>query len=357
MSVAQSQPKVQVPDIAAQVTYAMRQMGVSPIPRNYELFYEAYIGSNPKLTKELAALGSHATQEEIDIIGAQYFGHHHEGQAVDGAHSKILKELEGLATLLKQEHSSLESYNKLLGETYSRINTKSATSADLLHNAISLLSDATGSKMAVGLKTMDGVQAKSREMEDIRKELDEYKKIANTDSLTRLNNRRAFDEKLAGVYNSQFGRNTTTLIIGDIDHFKRINDTFGHPVGDKILATVANVIKSNVRKDVFVARTGGEEFAIIMENTSIEDAAIIAERIRNSLETTPFKNSKTGVNYGPVTLSLGLCLAAEADDAQELYQKSDIALYCAKNTGRNRVLVFEDGMKKELSKSWLLYKK
>lgn len=356
MSVAQPQPKVQVPDIAAQVTYAMRQMGVSPIPRNYELFYEAYIGSNPKLTKELASLGARATQDELDAIGGQYFAHH-QASAVDGAHGKIVRELEDLVSMLRQEHASLESYNKLLGETYSRITSKSASSADLLHSAISLLSDATGSKMATGRVTMDGVEAKSREMDDIRKELDEYKRIANTDSLTRLNNRRAFDDKLAAIYDTPLGQASTVLVIGDIDNFKKINDTFGHPVGDKILATVGNVIKSNLRKDVFIARTGGEEFAIILEGTTAEDASVIAERVRRSLEQTPFKNSKTGVNYGPVTLSLGICVAADAEGPQDLYQKSDVALYCAKSQGRNRSVVYEDGMKKELSKSWLLYRK
>lgn len=355
MNVAKAPQKTQVPDIAAQVSYAMRQMGVAPIPRNYELFYEAYIGSNPKLTQQLAALGNRATQEELDAIGAQYFARH-QGTVVEGAHSKILGELESVLTMLKQEQNSLESYNKLLSETYTRINSKSAASADLLRNAISLLSDATGDTMAQGARTVEGVAAKSREMDDIRRELDEYKRIANTDSLTRLFNRRAFDEKLAAIYDTPLGHATTALILTDIDHFKKINDTFGHPLGDKILATVGNVIRSNCRKDVFVARTGGEEFAVILEGASPEEAMAVAERIRRSLEQTPFKNSKTGVNYGPVTLSLGLCMADDAEGPQELYQKSDIALYCAKNAGRNRSMPFEDGMKKDLSKSWLLYK-
>ena len=355
MALAKAPQKQQVPDIAAQVTYAMRQMGVAPIPRNYELFYEAYIGSNPKLTKELAALGARATQEEIDAIGEQYFSHNKQN-VLDGAHSRMLGELDGLLNMLKQEQNSLESYNKLLADTYTRINNKNSASQDLLRSAITLLSDATDTTMTQGKKAVAGVEARSREMEDIRKELEDYKRIANTDSLTRLHNRRAFDDKLASIYDNQMGRNTTTLIIADIDHFKRINDTFGHPVGDKILATVANVIKSNVRKDIFVARTGGEEFAIILEGNSIEEAQGVADRVRRALEQTPFKNSKTGVNYGPVTLSLGLCLAAEAENPQDLYQRSDIALYAAKNSGRNRSVVFEDGMKKELSKSWLLYK-
>ena len=351
-----AQPKVQVPDIAAQVSYAMRQMGVAPIPRNYELFYEAYIGSNPKLTKDLAALGSRATQEELDAIGAQYFAQH-QGQAVQGAHGRIVNELQDLLSLLKDEQSALENYNRLLEETHSRITSKSATSVDLLRNAIGVLSEATGSTMAQGKVTVEGVEAKSREMEDIRRELDEYKRIANTDSLTRLYNRRAFDDRLSAIYNNQRGRSSTALVICDIDHFKRINDTFGHPVGDKILATVANVIKTNVRKDVFVARTGGEEFAIILDLTTPDEAYMIAERVRKALETTPFKNSRTGVNYGPVTMSLGICTADQAEEPQDLYLKTDIALYCSKAAGRNRTMSFEDGMKKEASKSWLLYKK
>jgi diguanylate cyclase len=354
MSVAQ--PKIQVPDVAAQVSYAMRQMGVAPIPRNYELFYEAYIGSNPRLTRDLAALGSHATQEELDSIGAQFFGHH-QAAAMQGAHVRIVGELQDLLILLKEEQSTLESYNRVLEETQSKITSKSASSADILRNAISVLSEATGNTMAHGRVTVEGVEAKSREMEDIRKELEEYKRIANTDALTRLNNRRAFDDRMAAIYDTQRGRTTTALVVCDIDHFKRINDTFGHPVGDKILATVANIIKTSVRKDAFVARTGGEEFALILDLTTEQEAFGIAERIRKSLETTPFRNSRTGANYGPITISMGICMADQSDDPQDLYHKTDIALYCAKTAGRNRSMHFEDGMKKEPSKSWLLYKK
>ena len=349
-------PKAHVPDIAGQISYAMRTMGVSPIPRNYELFYEAYIGSNRELTKAIAALGNRATQEELDEIGKAHFGHH-QPQMIENAHGKIIAELDGLLRLLKQEQNSLESYNRLLGETYERINNKSQTSADLLRSAIGLLSQATDTTMAHGEMTAETMIQKSIEMDKVRKELDEYKRIANTDSLTRLYNRRAFDDRLAAIFDSPMNRSVTALVIVDIDHFKKINDTFGHPVGDKILATVANLIRANVRKDVFVARTGGEEFAVIVEGNTVDEVMVACERIRRAIETTPLKNSKTGVNYGPVTISLGLCMAHLADDAGELYSKADIALYCAKNNGRNRTIVFEDGMKKDFQKGWLIYKK
>ena len=348
-------PKAPAPDVAGQITYAMRSMGVAPIPRNYELFYEAYIGSNPALTRDLAALGGTATQEELDALGAQYFTHN-AGAVFDNAHTRIVAELDNVLRVLRQEQNSLESYNKLLGETVRRINSKNSSSADLLRNAIALLSEATGDTISHGEKTVEDVSQRSQEMDQVRKELDEYKRIANTDSLTRLSNRRAFDDRLAAVFNNSMNKPVTALVLADIDHFKAINDRYGHPVGDKILATVASVIRANVRRDIFVARTGGEEFALLIEGNTADEVMTMCERVRRTLEATPFKNSRTRINYGPITISLGVCMASEAAEPGELYSKTDIALYGAKNAGRNCTFLYEEGMQKDFAKSWLIYK-
>jgi diguanylate cyclase len=346
-------PKAQVPDIAGQITYAMRSMGVAPIPRNYSLFYEAYIGSNPALTRELAALGSKATQEELDALGDQYFDHNH-GRIIETAHDKVRSELESLLSLLQHEQNSMENYSKLLVETVARISTKNITNNNIVTSVIKVLQDATGNTAAHGEMTAQSVSRHSEEMNQVRQELDEYKRIANTDSLTRLSNRRAFDEKL---FDSSIGLHLTSLVLLDIDHFKRINDTYGHPVGDKILATVGNLIRSNVRKDVFVARTGGEEFAIILEGNNVDEVMTICERIRLSLENTPFRNSRSGTDYGPVNISIGYAMGNQASGPGELYAQSDTALYHAKETGRNRSVFFEEGMQKNyVGKNWLIYK-
>lgn len=349
-------PKAQSGDLISQIIYAVRSMGVAPIPRNYQLFYEAYIGANPDLTRDLAALGSRATQEELDALSDRYLG---TGQVtvVENAHTKLLGELDSLLVLLRQEQNSLESYSKLLGETAQRINSKSNFSTELLSNAISLLSEATGTKIAHGEKTAGGVAQRSQEMDQVRKELDEYKRIANTDSLTRIANRRAFDERIALLYDNSAMLPVVALVLADIDNFKKINDSFGHPVGDKILATVASVIRSNVRKDVFVARSGGEEFAMIVEGNTAEEVMILCERVRRALETRTFRNSRSGVDYGPVTLSLGFAMASQASDPGELYANADTALYYAKNGGRNRTILFEEDMKKDyVGKNWLIYR-
>ncbi|AXV15668.1 GGDEF domain-containing protein [Neorhizobium sp. SOG26] len=349
--------KAQSSDLVSQIIYAVRSMGLAPIPRNYQLFYEAYIGSNPDLTRDLAALGSRATQEELDELSHRHLG---TGQAavIEDAHSKLLVELDSLLKLLRQEQNSLESYSKLLGETAQRINSKSHFSTDLLSNAITLLSEATGTTIAHGEKTVGGVEQRSQEMDQVRRELDEYKRIANTDSLTRIANRRAFDERLAATYNNSTLLPVTALVLADIDNFKKINDSYGHPVGDKILATVASVIRANVRKDVFVARSGGEEFALIVEGNTADEVMIICERVRRALETRTFRNSRSGVDYGPVTISIGFAMGSQASDPGELYASADTALYYAKNGGRNRTVFFEERMRKDyVGKSWLIYKK
>ncbi|WP_137131284.1 GGDEF domain-containing protein [Rhizobium sp. FY34] len=350
-------PRAPALDVAGQIMHAMRTMGVSPIPRNYQIFYEAFIGSNPALSRELALLGSKARQEELDHLAMTHLGL---GQAsvVDKAHTRILSELDDLLALLRKEQTSLETYNRLLDETSLRINAKTTTSTDILRNAISILSDATGKTLESGERTVEGVVQRSQEMDQVRKELDEYKRIANTDSLTRLSNRRAFDEQLTAIYNDPMRLPVTALVLADIDHFKKVNDTYGHPVGDKILASVAAVLRSNVRKDIFTARTGGEEFALIVEGNTPDEVTGMCERIRRALEIRPFRNSRTGVDYGPITISLGFAMASQANDPGDLYIKADTALYSAKNGGRNRTVLFADGMRKDYAgKGWLIYKK
>jgi diguanylate cyclase len=349
-------PKAQPNDVVGQIVFALRTMGVAPIPRNYQLFYEAYIGSNGLLTQQLAALGTNASQEELDELAAQHFGTGHV-EVIEKAHGKLLEELDKLLRVLRQEQSSIEGYTKILGETAAHMNSRANLSGDIIRNAITLLTSATSDTMAHGERTVDTVAEHSNEMDQVRKELDEYKRIANTDSLTRLSNRRAFDEKLASVFDGVGNRPVTALVLADIDNFKKINDSYGHPVGDKILATVASVIRSNVRKDLFVARTGGEEFAVLVEGNTADEVMVICERIRGALETRSFRNSRSGAQYGPVTISLGYSMASQAEDAGGLYANTDVALYHAKHSGRNRTVFFNEAMRKDyVGKNWLIYK-
>ena len=163
--------------------------------------------------------------------------------------------------------------------------------------------------------------------------------MAMTDQLTGLHNRRYMERHLetllSGLANS--GKTLAFLVI-DVDHFKRVNDTYGHDVGDEILREFARRVSANVRGHDLACRFGGEEFVVIMPDTDMAIAYTVAERLRASVECTPFPISRApgGLN---ITVSIGIAGAEGARDTTDaLLRRADQALYRAKHTGRNRVV-------------------
>lgn len=179
-----------------------------------------------------------------------------------------------------------------------------------------------------------------RELEENRKALAEQ---ANTDALTQLKNRRHFhaqaEQNLADC--RRLGKDMSVLLI-DIDHFKNVNDTFGHNAGDEVLVKVATQLAHLVRHADTVARFGGEEFAALLPETNRLGAAVLGERIRKAVEGEEIVVDGRRI---PVTVSIGIStLAAEmVESIDQLLDIADRRLYLAKNSGRNRICVSDDG--------------
>lgn len=165
--------------------------------------------------------------------------------------------------------------------------------------------------------------------------------MATTDGLTGLSNHRTFQERLTEMLGRAERHGLKlAMILCDIDHFKKVNDTFGHPMGDQVLKGVARVLEGSVRKIDVVARYGGEEFAIILSDTDAAGAQTLAERIRVDVSKQTFLSEKGNVQ---VTLSLGI--AGVPDDAKEkqmLVERADQALYHAKHNGRDRTVSYQE---------------
>ncbi len=157
-----------------------------------------------------------------------------------------------------------------------------------------------------------------------------------TDALTGCKNRRFFDKALKDLFETQqrHPEQTFCLAIADIDHFKRVNDEFGHDVGDEVLQAFAHVLEQETRTLDIVCRVGGEEFAVILPNTRINDALHVIERVRQTVENNSMADHA-------ITSSFGVTCSAGADNDDGLYKMADQALYQAKQNGRNRVEVFE----------------
>jgi diguanylate cyclase (GGDEF)-like protein len=165
--------------------------------------------------------------------------------------------------------------------------------------------------------------------------------MATTDGLTGLYNHRTFQERVVEMLaRAERTAGRLAVLLTDIDHFKKVNDTYGHPTGDVVLRGVAQVVSGCVRKIDLAARYGGEEFAIVLEGTEREGARQLAERIRGEVQKQVFQSSQ-----GPfsVTLSLGISVYPDdGRDAKALIGNADQALYHAKHTGRNRAVAFAD---------------
>jgi diguanylate cyclase (GGDEF)-like protein len=171
----------------------------------------------------------------------------------------------------------------------------------------------------------------------LAKRLEEKIRISHIDELTKLANRRGFNSRLEEEYSriKRFNYYLSCIMI-DIDHFKKINDTYGHSIGDKILVELAHVINKHKRRYDLLARYGGEEFVMLLPQTAIEDALIVAERMRRNVESHVFLAGSHNIK---ITISLGVSSYSSYEPLtkEELVQKADMALYEAKAKGRNRV--------------------
>lgn len=173
-----------------------------------------------------------------------------------------------------------------------------------------------------------------QEVSDSRVAIEEQRRRASHDTLTGLPNRDAYQKKLEEelARRHRYG-SPLSLVVCDVDHFKSINDTYGHLAGDKVLQLIARSLRKNLRDVDFIARYGGEEFVILMPETNAEGALLAAEKLRQTVENSPFNFRKERV---PITLSFGISEFHSLESPDTVFERADKALYKAKHEGRNR---------------------
>jgi len=204
-----------------------------------------------------------------------------------------------------------------------------------LDNRWFLCNETTNEQGYIVFHGIENTRSKQLEIE-LKNTGEKLKKLASTDSLTGLYNRRYFFMRLKDEI-SRFQRSDKfiSVIMLDLDYFKKINDQHGHNSGDEVLINFAKVIKKLIRPYDIAARMGGEEFAIILPNTNMQEGQMVAERIRQTIEAMSFEYIATNLK---VTVSIGGMTSNTEHNASKFTLKSDNALYRAKNNGRNQVV-------------------
>ena len=188
------------------------------------------------------------------------------------------------------------------------------------------------------MNTIDAALSKWAELRKAKADEEQLERLATIDAPTGLYNRRAILGKLNDLINSANRyREALSLIMLDIDHFKEINDRYGHLTGDDVLEEIASSVRHNVRDTDVVGRYGGEEFIILLPKTNLYSAWVVAERLRGIIHNTQMKGSVG--NMFTVTISQGLADWEPPENASSLISRAEEALYRAKEKGRNRVQI------------------
>lgn len=233
-------------------------------------------------------------------------------------------------------------------QEYSESATELEPLKNLIHSRLDIISQQIQNHQAQeqlersqGQQELEALSNKIKKMEKESLQLKDKLIIAHKkaihDSLTGLPNRLAYDNQLATEI-ARWRRYQTplSLLIWDIDHFKKINDTYGHKAGDKTLTLIANILSEHCRATDFVSRFGGEEFTMLLSNTDAKSALMAANKIRKVMEKTAFNSNGTKLS---ITLSCGITQFTEKDTEKSAFERADKALYNAKNNGRNRCVM------------------
>jgi diguanylate cyclase len=318
---------------------AMLRHGVPPTPRNYMLWYAHVAGSTPELSQTLQILisnGQEFTAERNEELFHRYVGSDSQLAALLQAGDKLQQTVSHIVRHVETARGEAKAFGKTLDSYSTKIDA--AEDVSQLPDIVAGLLAETQRVAARNELLENQLSQSTGEIIELRQDLAAVRREAMTDALTGIANRKFFEERLReGAGEAMESGDPLSLLLIDIDHFKRFNDTFGHQLGDQVLRLVAKTLTDCVKGRDTTARYGGEEFAIILPQTRLADALRLAEGIRRTMMSRKIVSKNSGEDYGTVTLSIGVSAYRPGEPLAETISRADAALYSAKRSGRNRV--------------------
>lgn len=313
-------------------------------PRSYELWYTYSAGYNQGLNRavneSIKTKGRISTDEMLNLYG-RFLSPTRLGDRLDEVGSKVSNEVEELIDTLKLSADATSDYGMALEKAGKKI--KGVEDPNKLQLYVTHLVKSTQNAVASNRKLESQLLESKKHIENLQSSLEAIRYESLTDELTTLNNRKHFEVSIEKVIDqSKESGRSFALLMTDIDHFKKFNDTYGHQTGDQVLRLVALAVKQNIKTQDIACRYGGEEFSIILPQTDLEEAVEIAERIRSAVMSKELVKRSTGENLGRVTISVGIATFESLDTAHSIVSRADEAMYAAKNAGRNQVKTEKD---------------
>tara|TARA_R110002126_G_scaffold13118_7_gene57347 strand:+ start:253927 stop:254952 length:1026 start_codon:yes stop_codon:yes gene_type:complete len=328
---------------AMKVLARLKKLNISMSPHNFELWYVYYARQNDDVVSAIDSSlkeGADITYDLCVDLHEKYLSDVKNNDLVRQAGDKISDKLSLVSGMVKDAKESTQQY----GESLSGANSSIADTNDV-NELKKILSEVTRDtqRMIEQNKLLENeLDESSSEMEILQRDLESIRKEAMTDGLTAISNRKAFDDKIDYIRRrSEEEGQIFTLLMIDIDHFKSFNDTYGHQVGDQVLRLVAKTLTDGIKGKDFAARYGGEEFAIILPESNSVAGEIVGNALREAVAKKEVINRNSGDKLGRITMSVGVAQYEAAESVESIIGRADKALYKAKETGRNKVVIAE----------------
>lgn len=331
----------QAEELSSEALRLMAEYRVSAIPQNYCVWYSYASQRNIELRNvldELISADQEFTEGQNAEIFSRFFGHLDEGVAILDTGEQMSLAVRRADGIVREVTENAANYGHTIAENVSSLESGGDVGA-----TVRMLADETKRMVGRNQELQSQLESSSEQIEQLKQNLVAVQKEALTDGLTNIANRKRFDITLRNqAMKATDSGAPLCLILGDIDHFKKFNDTHGHQTGDQVLKFVASTLSQAVTANDLPARYGGEEFAVILPGTDIETAVGIAETIRLSVRGKRLRKKNTDEDMGNITLSLGISLYKLGEPLSSLIKRADDGLYHAKHLGRDRVVSEND---------------
>jgi diguanylate cyclase len=316
-----------------------------PIPLNYELWLHYVISPQGPLGLAINHLlndGEPITEAVAEGLAAEYLPKARMNEEIRDAGDKLYEQLQTISTTIGAAQKSTDAYGKALAGASEDLSCRAQVDRESLVRLVQGLADATERVQREYVSLEQRLGASTHEVSRLRGHLEQVRRDAMTDALTALANRKALENGLARqCAEAEASAAPLTLAIVDIDHFKRVNDTWGHQTGDQVIRYVASVIARLGEPPRLSARLGGDEFAVLFPREQIEVVVREFDAIRREIGSRTLKRRSTNDDLGAVTISVGVAEYVRGEGQAAFVERADAALYASKRAGRDRVTCAE----------------
>lgn len=317
----------------------LRRATIPPYPQFYELLYTYATGVNPNLNARINEIFREGdpTVDLAERLYNEFLKARDANERISGVSERMFQRIEKVHEAIDSAMTTANSYSGTLQSATGDLAEE--LDGDALKLMAHRLLSETRRMQEANHELELKLEASREDIEQLQRDLDDVRREATLDPLTKVFNRKYFDDGImTACREAKDGDAPMSLLLLDIDHFKVFNDTWGHQTGDQVLRLVAMTIKSNIKGRDVAARYGGEEFAAILPDTDLEGAIILADNIRKAVQAKELLKRSTNEKLGRITASVGVASFRPDDTPGSLIERADRCLYAAKHAGRNRVV-------------------